>query len=97
MAEITAAAVRALREETTLPMMDCKAALVEAGGDMEMAKDILRLHGIVWPAMLLAAGYDPPRGLFVHGYFTSDGQKITNRPNESGLRIGGPPRRTSNR
>ncbi|HEY0388791.1 MAG TPA: class I tRNA ligase family protein [Gaiellales bacterium] len=42
-----------------------------------MAKDILRLHGIVWPAMLLAAGYEPPRGLFVHGYFTSDGQKMS--------------------
>jgi methionyl-tRNA synthetase len=42
-----------------------------------MAKDILRLHGIIWPAMLLAAGYDTPRGLFVHGYFTSDGQKMS--------------------
>jgi methionyl-tRNA synthetase len=42
-----------------------------------MAKDILRLHGIIWPAMLLAAGYDVPRGLFVHGYFTSDGQKMS--------------------
>ncbi|MDX6547232.1 MAG: methionyl-tRNA synthetase, partial [Gaiellales bacterium] len=42
-----------------------------------MAKDILRLHGIVWPAMLMAAGYEPPRGLFVHGYFTSDGQKMS--------------------
>jgi methionyl-tRNA synthetase len=42
-----------------------------------MAKDILRLHGIVWPAMLLAAGYEPPRGLFVHGYFTFGGQKMS--------------------
>jgi methionyl-tRNA synthetase len=42
-----------------------------------MAKDILRLHGIIWPAMLLAAGYEPPRGLFVHGYFTSGGQKMS--------------------
>ena len=42
-----------------------------------MAKDILRLHGIVWPAMLLAAGYQPPHGLFVHGYFTSGGQKMS--------------------
>ncbi len=42
-----------------------------------MAKDILRLHGIVWPAMLLAAGYEPPQGLFVHGYFTSGGQKMS--------------------
>jgi methionyl-tRNA synthetase len=42
-----------------------------------MAKDILRLHGIVWPAMLLAAGYEAPRGLFVHGYFTSGGEKMS--------------------
>ncbi len=42
-----------------------------------MAKDILRLHGIVWPAMLMAAGYDPPQGLYVHGYFTSGGQKMS--------------------
>ena len=26
-----------------------------------MAKDILRLHGIIWPAMLMAAGYEPTR------------------------------------
>jgi methionyl-tRNA synthetase len=42
-----------------------------------MAKDILRLHGIIWPAMLMAAGYELPRGLFVHGYFTSGGQKMS--------------------
>jgi methionyl-tRNA synthetase len=42
-----------------------------------MAKDILRLHGIIWPAMLLAAGYEPPRGLFVHGYFTTGGEKMS--------------------
>jgi len=42
-----------------------------------MAKEILRLHGIIWPAMLLAAGYEPPRGLFVHGYFTTGGQKMS--------------------
>ncbi len=42
-----------------------------------MAKDILRLHAIIWPAMLMAAGYEPPQGLFVHGYFTSGGQKMS--------------------
>jgi methionyl-tRNA synthetase len=42
-----------------------------------MAKDILRLHAIIWPAMLMAAGYKPPQGLFVHGYFTSGGQKMS--------------------
>ncbi|MGZ4430123.1 MAG: methionine--tRNA ligase [Gaiellales bacterium] len=42
-----------------------------------MAKDILRLHAIIWPAMLMAAGLEPPGGLFVHGYFTSGGQKMS--------------------
>ncbi|WP_299469283.1 translation elongation factor Ts [uncultured Gimesia sp.] len=42
MAEITAAAVKALREITDLPMMACKKALQDAGGDQEKAIDILR-------------------------------------------------------
>lgn len=41
MAEITAAAVKALRQETDLPMMACKKALAEANGDPEKAKQIL--------------------------------------------------------
>ena len=46
MAEITAALVRELREETGLPMMDCKQALVEAGGDKQKAKDEMRKKGL---------------------------------------------------
>ncbi|MFN7802892.1 MAG: translation elongation factor Ts [Planctomycetaceae bacterium] len=42
MAEITAEAVRALRELTDLPMMECKKALTEAGGDQEKAVKILK-------------------------------------------------------
>ena len=42
-----------------------------------MAKDILRLHAISWPAMLMAADYEPPQRLFVHGYFTSGGHKMS--------------------
>jgi elongation factor Ts len=42
MAEITAEAVRTLRERTDLPMMECKKALVEAGGDQEKAVQILK-------------------------------------------------------
>jgi len=42
MAEITAEAVRALRERTSLPMMECKKALVEAGGDADKAVKILK-------------------------------------------------------
>ncbi len=46
MAEITAALVRQLREETNLPMMDCKQALTETGGDKEAAKEHLRKKGL---------------------------------------------------
>jgi len=42
-----------------------------------LAKDILRFHCVFWPAMLLSAGYDPPRQLFVHGYLLLDDQKIS--------------------
>ncbi len=45
MAEITAAQVVKLRELTNAGMMDCKRALVEAGGDMEKAVEILRKKG----------------------------------------------------
>src|SRR5947207_15585274 len=42
MSNIPAAAVKALRDRTNLPMMDCKAALTEAGGDMDKAIEHLR-------------------------------------------------------
>jgi len=43
MAEITAAMVKALREKTDAPMMECKKALTEAQGDMARAEEILRV------------------------------------------------------
>jgi elongation factor Ts len=46
MAEITAALVKDLRETTGAGMMDCKKALVEAGGDMQGAIDWLRKKGL---------------------------------------------------
>jgi len=46
MAEITAASVGKLREMTGAGLMDCKKALVEAGGNLETAGDILRKKGI---------------------------------------------------
>ncbi len=45
MPEITAAMVKKLRDETQLPMMECKAALAESNGDMEAAKRKLREQG----------------------------------------------------
>ncbi len=43
MAEITASMVKELREKTDAPMMECKKALTEAGGDMARAEEILRV------------------------------------------------------
>jgi elongation factor Ts len=43
MAEITASMVKELREKTDAPMMECKKALTEAGGDMGRAEEILRV------------------------------------------------------
>lgn len=45
MAEITAASVTALRKKTGLPMMECKKALVESGGDEDAAIQWLRERG----------------------------------------------------
>ena len=45
MTEITAAAVKSLRERTSLPVMECKRALQETGGDEDAAVDMLRKAG----------------------------------------------------
>ena len=42
-----------------------------------MAKDILKFHCLYWPAMLMAAGLKPPNTLFLHGFFTVDGDKMS--------------------
>ena len=46
MAEITAAAVKALREKTSAGMSDCKKALVESSGNEEQAVEYLRKKGM---------------------------------------------------
>jgi elongation factor Ts len=46
MAEISANAVKELREKTGAGMMDCKRALTEAGGDFAKAEDVLRKKGL---------------------------------------------------
>jgi elongation factor Ts len=51
MAEITAAAVMALREKTGLPMMECKKALAECGGNTDQAVEWLRKQGIKTQAL----------------------------------------------
>lgn len=47
MAEVTAATVKKLREMTSLGMMECKGALVEAKGDIDKAVEILRKKGVI--------------------------------------------------
>ncbi len=42
-----------------------------------MANDILRVHATIWPALLLSTKNKLPKTLFVHGYFTIDGQKMS--------------------
>lgn len=42
-----------------------------------MAKDILRVHATIWPALLLATKNKLPKTLFIHGYFTINGQKMS--------------------
>ena len=46
MADIDAKTVMALRKQTGAPMMDCKAALKETGGDMDKAVEVLRKKGL---------------------------------------------------
>jgi elongation factor Ts len=50
MAEISAALVKELRDATGAPMMDCKRALQETGGDIEAAKLVLREKGLAGAA-----------------------------------------------
>ncbi len=42
-----------------------------------IAKDIVKFHAIFWPALLLAVGLKPPKKIFVHGFFTINGQKMS--------------------
>jgi methionyl-tRNA synthetase len=42
-----------------------------------IGKGILRFHAVYWPAFLLSARLSLPKSIFVHGYFTIDGQKMS--------------------
>lgn len=42
-----------------------------------VGKDIIRFHTIIFPAMLLAAGLEMPKSIYVHGFITVDGQKMS--------------------
>ena len=42
-----------------------------------IGKDIIRFHSVYWPAMLMAAGEEPPHQLDVHGYLLVGGAKMS--------------------
>jgi methionyl-tRNA synthetase len=42
-----------------------------------IGKDILRFHAVYWPAMLMAAGLEPPRRVFAHGWLTINQRKMS--------------------
>ena len=42
-----------------------------------IGKDILRFHAVIWPAMLMAAGLEVPRGVFGHGWLLVGGEKMS--------------------
>ncbi len=42
-----------------------------------LAKDILKFHAVIWPALLMSAGYDLPTGELIHGYLLVGGEKMS--------------------
>ena len=42
-----------------------------------IGKDIVKFHGLFWPAMLTASGYRTPTGVFAHGFLTVNGEKMS--------------------
>ena len=53
----------------------------QAGSDAELyhfiGKDIVNFHTLFWPAMLTSANYRTPTGVYVHGFLTVDGTKMS--------------------
>lgn len=46
--------------------------------DLHMVgKDILRFHAVYWPAFLMAAGLEPPKRVFAHGWWLIEGEKMS--------------------
>ncbi|MDR3255526.1 MAG: methionine--tRNA ligase [Synergistaceae bacterium] len=42
-----------------------------------VGKDIIRFHSVIWPAILLAMGLNPPVRVFAHGWWTVEGEKMS--------------------
>ncbi|MGD9022515.1 MAG: translation elongation factor Ts [Deltaproteobacteria bacterium] len=71
MVEVNAQMIKELRTRTNAGVMDCKAALQEAGGDMEKAVDCLRKKGLA--TALKRAGRETSEGL-IHSYIHTGGR-----------------------
>jgi elongation factor Ts len=69
---ITAEAVKTLREQTGAGMMDCKSALVEAEGDMNKAQEVLRKKGLA--AAAKRSGRTASEGMV--GHYIHPGAKV---------------------
>ena len=50
-----------------------------SGGEVThlIGKDILRFHAIIWPCMLMSAGVELPTSIVAHGWWTSEGEKMS--------------------
>ena len=60
------------------PDTDCDTFETFWPADLHMVgKDILRFHAVYWPAFLMAAGIQPPKRVFAHGWWTNEGRKIS--------------------
>jgi methionyl-tRNA synthetase len=42
-----------------------------------LGKDILKFHAVIWPALLIAAGIEPPRGMVIHGFLLMGEKKMS--------------------
>lgn len=42
-----------------------------------VGKDIIRFHAVIWPAILMAMGLNPPVRVFAHGWWTVEGDKMS--------------------
>ena len=49
-----------------------------------VGKDIVRFHAVYWPAMLMAAGVEPPKQVWAHGFLNVGGQKMS-KTNATGI------------
>ena len=66
--KITAQMVKELRERTGAPMLDCKGALGEAGGDVDKAVDVLRKKGLAAAQKKASrATVEGATGAYIHG------------------------------